>query len=206
MHKPILCLDFDGVLHSYTSGWKGADVISDGPVPGAIAFLRGAVKRFDVCIFSSRSHQSGGIEAMAEWIDYCAGEERLSDREDLAWVTEITFPKHKPPAMVALDDRAIQFTGEWPDLDDLRNFKPWNKQEKTMGIGEAVKQLWDGKAVARQGWNGPNQFIKIQQPDANSWMGLPYIYITTVQGDRVPWLASQTDILAVDWEVVTEGA
>ena len=31
MPKPILCLDFDGVVHSYTSGWKGADVIPDPP-------------------------------------------------------------------------------------------------------------------------------------------------------------------------------
>lgn len=30
-------------------------------------------------------------------------------------------------------------------------------------------------------------------------MTLPYIFITTVQGDRVPWLASQTDLLAEDW-------
>src|SRR5882672_3079773 len=39
MRKPILCLDFDGVLHSYSSGWKGADVIPDAPTPGMAAFL-----------------------------------------------------------------------------------------------------------------------------------------------------------------------
>ena len=40
MSKPILCLDFDGVIHSYASGWKGADVIPDAAVPGAMEFLR----------------------------------------------------------------------------------------------------------------------------------------------------------------------
>ena len=36
MKKPIVVLDFDGVIHSYKSGWKGADVIPDEPVPGPV--------------------------------------------------------------------------------------------------------------------------------------------------------------------------
>ena len=39
MSKPILCLDFDGVIHSYSSGWKGAAVIPDPPVDGAMRFI-----------------------------------------------------------------------------------------------------------------------------------------------------------------------
>ena len=76
MSKPILCLDFDGVIHSYTSGWKGADIIPDPPVPGAFAFIRQASQHFDVQVFSSRSHQDGGIQAMSEWFsrhDDCVG-------------------------------------------------------------------------------------------------------------------------------------
>ena len=69
-------------------------------------------------------------------------------------------------------------------------------------IGHAIEHLRDGRKVTRKGWNGPGQYLAMQVPDANSKMTLPYIYITTVQGDLVPWLASQTDILAVDWEVV----
>lgn len=68
-----------------------------------------------------------------------------------------------------------------------------------MDIGQALDHLRNGGYVTRQGWNGPNQCLHLQVPDANSKMTLPYIYITTVQGDRVPWLASQTDILATDW-------
>jgi hypothetical protein len=70
------------------------------------------------------------------------------------------------------------------------------------GIGWAIKQMHNGSKVARSGWNGKGQYLQLQVPDANSKMTLPYIYITTVQGDRVPWLASQTDILATDWSVV----
>jgi hypothetical protein len=57
---------------------------------------------------------------------------------------------------------------------------------------------------SRHGWNGPGQFIELQAPDEHSKMTLPYIFINTVQGDRVPWLASQTDLLAGDWYVVEE--
>jgi hypothetical protein len=67
------------------------------------------------------------------------------------------------------------------------------------GIGEAISELHKGKKVARAGWNGANQWIELQTPDEHSKMTLPYLYITTVVGDRVPWHASQTDILAVDW-------
>ena len=70
------------------------------------------------------------------------------------------------------------------------------------GIGIAIEALKDGQAVTREGWNGPGQMLLLQTPDENSKMTLPYIYIQTVQGDLVPWLASQIDILATDWSVV----
>lgn len=70
------------------------------------------------------------------------------------------------------------------------------------GFGWAIKQLRNGSKVQREGWNGKGQHLELQVPDEHSKMTLPYIFITTVQGDRVPWLASQTDLLAVDWQVV----
>lgn len=66
-------------------------------------------------------------------------------------------------------------------------------------FGVALKYLQDGSKVARSGWNGKNMWLKLQVPDAHSKMTLPYIYMSTAQGDLVPWLASQTDILATDW-------
>lgn len=70
-----------------------------------------------------------------------------------------------------------------------------------MDFGKALDCLKQGACVTRAGWNGANQRLKLQRPDEHSKMTLPYIYITTVTGDRVPWLASQTDLLAVDWLV-----
>ena len=66
-------------------------------------------------------------------------------------------------------------------------------------FGWALDQLRAGRKVSRDNWNGPSQHLELQMPDENSKMTLPYIYIRTVQGDLVPWLASQTDMLASDW-------
>ncbi len=71
--------------------------------------------------------------------------------------------------------------------------------ESEFDFGEALRRLKNGKSVARKGWNGPGQLLTLQRPDENSKMGLPYIYIQTVQAKLVPWLASQTDMLADDW-------
>ena len=123
MPKPILCLDFDGVIHSYTSGWKGADVIPDPPVPGALQFIVEALKHFRVAIYSSRSGQAGGIDAMKAWLANWTTDPDYQ----MPW-HEIEWPTEKPPAFLTIDDRAITFTGEWPSMEVLKNFKPWNKQ------------------------------------------------------------------------------
>lgn len=130
MSKPILCVDFDGVIHSYTSGWKGADVISDPPVPGAIRALWVATEWWDVQIYSSRTSQSGGIDAMRDYLLNFAihefGDKDVADR----FMDAITFPAQKPPAFLTIDDRAICFEGDWSAFDfaNLVNFKPWNKR------------------------------------------------------------------------------
>jgi hypothetical protein len=72
-----------------------------------------------------------------------------------------------------------------------------------MDFSVALDELKLGRRVARKGWNGKGMWLELQVPDANSKMTLPYIYMSTAQGDLVPWLASQTDLLAEDWEDVT---
>jgi hypothetical protein len=71
-----------------------------------------------------------------------------------------------------------------------------------MNFGQALESLKRGECVSRAGWNGKGMWLAIQRPDVNSKMSLPYIYMSTVAGDLVPWLASQTDILAEDWGTV----
>lgn len=69
-------------------------------------------------------------------------------------------------------------------------------------FGVALDLLKKGERVARAGWNGKGQYIELQVPTPESKMTLRYIYIKTVNADLVPWLASQTDMLADDWQLV----
>jgi hypothetical protein len=129
MSKKILCLDFDGVMHSYTSGWLGAAVITDPAVPGLFEFLEAVKGEFDIQVFSSRSHQDGGVEAMLEWV---MAERKLwrerGGKPPADTPLTLSFPKEKPAAFVSIDDRAITFNGQWPSLETLVNFEPWNKR------------------------------------------------------------------------------
>jgi hypothetical protein len=66
-------------------------------------------------------------------------------------------------------------------------------------FGIALDALLGGRMVSRKGWNGKGMWLALQVPDEHSKMTLPYIYMRTSHGDLVPWVASQTDILARDW-------
>ncbi len=125
--KPILCLDFDGVIHSYASGWKGADAIPDPPVAGAIAFMLGALRHFNVAIYSSRSGQPGGIDAMRRWLREHAGQ-TWYETPDGPGLESVTFPTSKPAAFIGIDDRVLTFDGTWPAIETLKEFRPWNKR------------------------------------------------------------------------------
>ena len=80
-----------------------------------------------------------------------------------------------------------------------------------MNFGDALIAIKAGKKVIRKGWNGSGIFVTGQFPDKNSKMSSPYAYIDTTglktnnpdaPTCRVPWLPSQTDMFAEDWEVV----
>lgn len=70
-----------------------------------------------------------------------------------------------------------------------------------MNYPEALSHVIAGGRVTRTNWNGPGQFIEAQYPDEHSKMTHPYIFIITVQDDRIPWVASQGDTFANDWEL-----
>jgi len=131
MGKPILCLDFDGVMHSYTSGWQGPTVISDPHVPGLFEFIDAAAEHFEIVVYSSRSKEPGACDAMAMWM----AKERKAWRDaggksprEFAGPVEVKFSDTKPAAFLTIDDRGWQFDGTWPDIEKLRAFKPWNKR------------------------------------------------------------------------------
>lgn len=137
--KPILLLDFDGVCHQYNNGWYGADVIQDDAVPGLFEFVEEAAQHFDIQVFSTRSNLPGGIEAMQVWLyeQYKKWRENGGGK-GFQQVVAISFPTEKPPAFIALDDRAILFTGIFPSITSLLAFKPWNKGGDDNAITESM--------------------------------------------------------------------
>jgi Protein of unknown function (DUF2829) len=76
--------------------------------------------------------------------------------------------------------------------------------ENLMHFGDALEKLHSGLKVARRGWNGTGMWIALQIPNQQSFMTARYLYLKTADGARVPWSASQTDLLATDWEEVVE--
>ena len=86
-----------------------------------------------------------------------------------------------------------------------------------MNFGQALEALKQGSKVARAGWNGKGMFIflvpgstfKVNRPPL---LGIypedteikyhAHIDMKTATGEIVPWLASQTDVLAEDWEII----
>lgn len=82
---------------------------------------------------------------------------------------------------------------------------------ESFSFGAALEILRSGGRVYRVGWNGKGMWIAMQRPDKMSANTLPYLYIeypkgnrAYPEGSRVPWLASQTDILSEDWLIYTD--
>lgn len=71
-----------------------------------------------------------------------------------------------------------------------------------MNFGQAIEQMKTGAKVTREGWNGKGMWLALQVPDQHSKMQQPYIYMSPVDGKLVPWLASQSDMLADDWQIL----
>lgn len=113
---PIVCMDFDGVIHSYTSGWQGVDRIPDPPVANAKMAIRSYLDAgLQVAVLSSRSSSLEGRAAMYRWF-----QRNLPELADM-----VAFVEHKPPAVITIDDRAYCFKGAFPSPDEIRNFQTW---------------------------------------------------------------------------------
>lgn len=161
-YTPTVIVDFDGVIHSYESGWKGPRTIPDPPVDGAINFLLRLIGYDDIqpAILSTRSQYWFGRWAMKSWLkrhvaqhwhdSWGEGKERKEKRD--LWrdsgfrtsmeppdheaeyagkfvVNNILWPARKIPSVMQIDDRGFCFRGEFPSLEQIEEFTPWNKEE-----------------------------------------------------------------------------
>jgi hypothetical protein len=126
-----LALDFDGVINSYTSGYDMTDStwLPDAPVPGAKEFIEEALKHFmEVVIVSARARTMAGKKAI---MDYMFEHDMPS----------LPIYYEKVPATIYLDDRAITFTGIFPDVKELANWKSYlNEQERYGRLDYSLKR------------------------------------------------------------------
>ena len=117
MAKTVV-FDFDGVIHSYTSGWLGETTIPDPPVPGireALKEIHGA--GYEVVVVSTRCATAKGKGAIEAWL-YNNGLREYIDK----------VCKEKLPAIDYIDDRAICFDGHPENLlKKIQSFEPWYK-------------------------------------------------------------------------------
>lgn len=158
--KYIICCDFDGVLHSYTSGWKGPTVIPDPPVPGALDWIITITEndRFELAVYSSRSKEQGGVQAMFGWLhthlvdhfERTHSVDRMNARVMSEKVLErLTFPTQKPAASMTIDDRAFHFQGTFPTIEWLLGFQPWTKVGPNNWRPWIEKKIEDGRLHIR---------------------------------------------------------
>lgn len=114
--KETIVFDFDGVIHSYISGWLGEDVIPDKPVEGIKEAIRAS--NYEVVVVSTRCASEKGLNAVIKWL------EKYN-------ITVDRVLKEKPPATVYIDDRAICFDGQADKLlSQIKTFKTWSEKEK----------------------------------------------------------------------------
>ena len=119
--------------------------------------------------------------------------------------------------------------GGKPNHADFKGYISWSPKEQfekayqasgSMSFGHAIELLKAGKRVARQGWNGKGMFLflvagstfKVNRPpllgiysEGTEINYCSHIDMKTADGKIVPWLASQTDVLAEDWGDLPEG-
>lgn len=106
-------VDFDGVLHSYTTPWIDATTIPDPPVPGAIDWLNAIGADYDIVIHTTRAASPGGADAVEAYL------------REHGCRCEVRATAIKPPALIYVDDRGWRFRGRFPTTGQIRGIRPW---------------------------------------------------------------------------------
>jgi hypothetical protein len=119
-----IAVDFDGVLHSYTTPWVNPHTIPDAPIPDAIEWLHRMVQKMDVVIFSTRCKTWRGRRAIRAWLARHAGN-LYHEAPGMRGIEDVRLSYEKPPALVYLDDRAMRFTGTFPTPQEIHAARPW---------------------------------------------------------------------------------
>lgn len=115
MNKKTIVFDFDGVIHKYSKGWQDGSIY-DEPVEGIKEVINELRKDYKVVIVSTRTSTQEGELAIKLWL------------EQYGFVVD-GLVKEKPPAVMYIDDRAINFNGNCNTLmRDIKKFKSWTEK------------------------------------------------------------------------------
>ena len=107
-HRPVVALDFDGVMNKY-HGWKGENTLYK-PQTELPQFIKKVYKHYDIIIYTCRD-----IKHVYTWLE----ENKLRD-----YITSVT--NLKPRAHVYIDDRAITYKGDYDETyKQIKEFKAW---------------------------------------------------------------------------------
>lgn len=115
MGKKTIVFDFDGVIHRYSKGWQDG-TIYDIPTEGIKETIEGLRNEYKVVVVSTRSATEEGKMEIKKWLQ--------------EWKIEVDdVLSEKPPALIYVDDRAINFNGNCQTLlRDIRKFKSWTEK------------------------------------------------------------------------------
>ena len=114
-NRPTIAVDFDGVIHRYSEGWKDG-TIYDTYVPGFFRWWFEMQPHFRVVIISSRFVDDTAIQRARAWLSL-----RYADAVECGEIPEdndtfqvfqkgIEMSKEKPPAWITIDDRALRLS------------------------------------------------------------------------------------------------
>lgn len=125
MSKLTICIDFDGVIHTYDKGWLDGSIYGD-VTPGFFEWALEAAKTFRLVIHSSRD-----MNDIRDWMVEKSNEWCKKQNPTLIGPIPFEYSRTKPPAFISIDDRALTFTGDWGEFhpEGLLNFSPWNKKK-----------------------------------------------------------------------------
>lgn len=123
--KFTIAVDFDGVIHSYTTKWVDAATVPDPPVPGVIEWMNTMLDEFTIVIHTTRAKELEGRVAVRKFL------KKHGFKDDEALITA-----EKPAALLYIDDRGFRFDGDashLPSVNAIRyKYVPWNK--RPMGL------------------------------------------------------------------------
>jgi hypothetical protein len=114
----------------------------------------------------------------------------------------------EPQSVDGRDGYKVVYADGYTSWSPTAAFEQAYRPTDSLTFGLAIEALKMGLKVSRAGWNGRGMWLELQRPDAHSKMTLPYVFLNypadaqNTPGARVPWLASQTDMLAEDWSIV----